>query len=46
LELIDFVEPRLMNRDIHQFLFSAVVAVDATISRLGKVGRDVANSDS
>lgn len=42
LELIDFVEPRLMNLDIHQFLFSAIVAVDMTIRRMQEAERQAA----
>jgi len=34
LELIDFVEPRLMNLDLHAFLESAIAAVDATILKM------------
>lgn len=34
LELIDFVEPRLMNLDIHQFLSAAIDVVDDTITRM------------
>jgi hypothetical protein len=36
LELIDFVEPRLMNLDIHQFLIEAIDVVDDTIMRMAQ----------
>jgi hypothetical protein len=39
LELIDFVEPRLMNLDVHAFLQSAIAAVDATILRMVEAER-------
>jgi hypothetical protein len=42
LELIDFVEPRLMNLDIHGFLFAAIVVVDKTIERMQEAARQAA----
>lgn len=43
LELIDFAERRLMNVDIHQFLFSASIAVDMTIRRMQEAEHQAAS---
>jgi hypothetical protein len=45
LELIDFVEPRLMNLDIHQFLLSAIEAVDMAIRRIQEAARQAAGRE-
>jgi hypothetical protein len=43
LELIDFVEPRLMNLDVHGFLFAAIVVVDKVIGRMQEAAQPRAN---
>ena len=42
VQLVDFVEPRLMNLDVHDFLFAAIQVVDRTMTRMQEAERKAA----